>query len=130
MFAFKTCLLAFLVFVTTALAGRVSFTAKYPGGLGGQPQRTPIAEQYDDDKTQSILDNMNTWSDGLYSAKKNERTGIVIVTDSDTAKVYPSKNDAITAVQAMISTVSEHYQGPSQGNVISVEGRTMKAFSA
>jgi hypothetical protein len=115
MFAFKAYFLAFLVFATAAFAGRVTFTAKYPGGLGGSSQRTPMAEQYDDDKTQSILDNMNTWSNGAYSANKNERTGIVIVTDSDSSHVYPSKNDAITAVRAMIDLVSQHYQGPTQG---------------
>ncbi|KAI1452117.1 hypothetical protein F4805DRAFT_463089 [Annulohypoxylon moriforme] len=112
MFIFKAYLLAFFVFAATAIAGRVSYTAKYNGGKMGT-QRVPIAEQYDDDKSQKVLQDMHAWSGGKYDAKKNDRTGIIIVSETDTKKVWPSKDGALTVVRDMISVVGAHYKPPS-----------------
>ncbi|KAI0977641.1 hypothetical protein F4678DRAFT_477672 [Xylaria arbuscula] len=111
MLAFLASFLAFLVFASTAVAGRVSYFARYDGeGMG--TQSTSKAINYDDHKTAAILDNMNSWSSGEYVATKSPRTEIVNVKAHDN-RIYASKGAASDAIGAMQSIVVSNYQPPS-----------------
>jgi len=112
MFFAKVFLLAFMVFANTVLAvSRVTYSAKYNTGSPMDPQRVPIAEQYaDDNKGPAIVENMATWSGGRYNAKVNARTGVVLVQSDQT---FPSKNEALAAVNDMMQIVADNYQPPA-----------------
>ncbi|KAJ3573717.1 hypothetical protein NPX13_g4601 [Xylaria arbuscula] len=124
MLAIQASFLVFLFFASTAFAGRVSFFARYLGGQMG-PQHTSTATEYTDDKSASILTNMNTWSSGEYVANEN-RLGIVVVKAHDN-RIYASKSEASDAIRGMqyvkpyilrpdhrhLSIVNANYQPPT-----------------
>ncbi|KAI0544054.1 hypothetical protein F4679DRAFT_566429 [Xylaria curta] len=113
MLALQASFLAFLVFASTAFAGRVSYYARYVGGQMG-PQTTSKAIEYDDAKTASILTNMNTWSGGVYVASQSAHTNIVVVKAHDN-RIYASKGAASDAIGEMQSIVLSNYQPPVGG---------------
>ena len=103
MFHLKVLLLAFLLLATDAFAARINYSAKYKDG--DKTQRTSKNGNVPDDKEQSILDNMKTWSNSKYEAHKNTKVNIIQVTNVQEAA---SKGKASEEVQDMQKIVNEH----------------------
>ena len=72
----QVLLLAALLLATNVLAGRISYSASYTNG--DKTQRTQKLSNVPDDKDDLIVDNMQTWSDGKYTASVS-RHNIVVV---------------------------------------------------
>ena len=102
MFKSQVLLLAVLVLATDVFAARITYNAKYTDG--DKIARTTKNAEVPDDKEQSILDNMGTWSDDKYTATKSKHN-IVVVTN---AKPAASKGKASEEVQEMQSIVSKN----------------------
>ena len=103
MFNLKVLLLAFLLLATNVFAARINYSAKYKDG--DKTQRTSKNANVPDDKEQSILDNMKTWSDNKYEAHKSTRVNIIQVTNIVEAA---SKGKASEEVQDMQQIVNDH----------------------
>jgi hypothetical protein len=84
MAAYKNILifvLGFLALATNVFAGRLTYAVTYNQGMKGQPQTTTraVKKAIPDDHIASIKANIGTWSKGLYGAKQNDKTGILLV---------------------------------------------------
>ena len=102
MFKSKVLLLAVLLLATDVFAARINYSAKYTDG--DRISRTSKNANVPDDKEQSILDNMKTWSNDKYTATKT-RHGIIQVANVEPAA---SKGKASEEVQDMESIVRKN----------------------
>ncbi|KAK7744643.1 hypothetical protein SLS53_003530 [Cytospora paraplurivora] len=89
--------LAAILLAGDALASKISYACRYNGkDLKGNAK--VVSEQkaggtIPDDKDNDVINNIGTWSSHKFSAKKNARTGIIIVTNATPAD---SKSAATT----------------------------------
>ncbi|KAL9623223.1 MAG: hypothetical protein Q9160_002538 [Pyrenula sp. 1 TL-2023] len=103
MLNFRILPLAFLLLASNVFAARINYSAKYKNGK--KTSRTSKNSEVPDDKEQLILDDMQTWSDNKYSAKKNEKLNLIQVANAEPAA---SKGKASEEVQDMQSIVKKH----------------------
>ncbi|KAI4128810.1 MAG: hypothetical protein LQ347_004031 [Umbilicaria vellea] len=102
MFHSKVLLLSILLLASDVFAARINYSAKYKDG--DKIARTSKNAQVPDDKEQSILDHMKTWSGDKYEATKS-KFNFIQVTNVEAAA---SKGKASEEVQEMQSIVAKN----------------------
>ncbi|PWY82088.1 hypothetical protein BO70DRAFT_362034 [Aspergillus heteromorphus CBS 117.55] len=99
----KLLSLAILLLVTEAIASKVSYSTKYTeGGISGKgANEVKAGGTIDDDKDDTVLD-IASWSENKFTAKRNARSGVIIVSKNGSVKTKSeateSNNEAQQAV--------------------------------
>ena len=109
MIYFKALVFAFLLLATEVLATRCTYSVKHSDIASGMPgnHNSKLAEM-DQDKADSVVTNMGTWSGGKYQAKKSRAPNMIIVSGTTTS----SQSNAM--IQDMQHVVSVNYKARSK----------------
>ena len=105
---FKALILTFLLLAADVLAVRCTYSVTATDIASGKPgARTQKLAEVDQDKADSIVANMGTWSDGKYAAKKSSVPNMITVTGKTTS------SQANDMVQDMQHVVAVNYKAKS-----------------
>lgn len=86
---FNFLTIAAILLAGETLASKISYTAQYNGkdlkGNASVQTEKKAGGTIPDDKDDDVVNNIGTWSSHKFSAKKNARTGIIIVSNTTPA---------------------------------------------
>lgn len=103
---FNFVALAALLLAGEALASKIAYACRYNGkGIDGKDR--VVTEQkaggtVPDDKDNDVLNDIGTWSSNKFSAKKNARTGIIIVTNTEVAADKSTATNENNEAQSLV----------------------------
>jgi hypothetical protein len=101
---FKVLMLAFLLLAADVLAVRCTYSVTASDIASGKPgHRTSKMAEVDQDKADSIVANMGTWSGGKYKAQKSRAPNMITVTGTTTASKAPLRGLVGLACKFLLS---------------------------
>ena len=105
----KVLMFALLLLAADVLAVRCTYSVTHSDVAAGKPgQRNSKLAEMDQDQADSVVENMGTWSNGKYSAKKARLPNMITVSGTTTS----SQSNAM--IQDMQHIVQTHYKARSK----------------